>query len=224
MNWVTIGLSLCVVLLLSACETAPRASYDYTAFKARRPSSILVLPPLSDSPDVNATWGMLSSVTFPLSEAGYYVVPVAVMTETFRQNGLTHPAEIHAVKLEKLRGIFGNDAVLYIHVKEYGTQYLLLESVTSVSAEARLVDARTGQLLWQGSASASDAGARHQHGLLGALILAVVDQVAGIVSDKAYDMAQIAGNRLLSPQSSDGILYGPRSEHYQKETASPNGV
>lgn len=210
-------LPLAAICALAACQTHQPQPYDYTAFKESNPKSILVLPPLNESPDVTATWGMLSATTFPLSEAGYYVFPVAVAAETFKQNGLTNAADIHHVKLDRLRSIFGNDAVLYITVKEYGTKYQIIQSVTTVSAEAKLVDARNGKELWSGSAIASDAANKNNNGLLSALLGAIIDQVVGTLGDKGYDMAQTAGVQLLSPMKTNGILYGPRSPHYQKE-------
>lgn len=135
-------LGLAAVLALSACQVQKAPDFDYTSFKESKPASILVVPPLNESPDVNGTWGVLASTAAPLSEAGYYVFPAAVVEETFKQNGLTNAADIHAVRPEKLHQIFGNDAVLYITVTEYGTSYQILDSVTTVSAKARLVDSR----------------------------------------------------------------------------------
>ena len=73
-----------VVTLMAGCAV-PTKNVDYAAFKASKPRSIVVLPPLNESPDVGATYGMLSQVTVPLAEAGYYVLPVALVDETFRQ-------------------------------------------------------------------------------------------------------------------------------------------
>lgn len=109
-------LGLAAVLALSACQVQKAPDFDYTSFKESKPASILVVPPLNESPDVNGTWGVLASTAAPLSEAGYYVFPAAVVEETFKQNGLTNAADIHAVRPEKLHQIFGNDAVLYITV------------------------------------------------------------------------------------------------------------
>ena len=120
------------VALLAGCATKP--GYDYTAFRESRPKSILVLPPLNDSPDVNATYSMYAQTTLPLAESGYYVLPVAVVGETFKQNGLTNAADIHGVDAKKLNEIFGADAGLYITVKEYGTSYMLISSQTVVTA------------------------------------------------------------------------------------------
>ena len=72
-----------VVTLMAGCAV-PTKNVDYAAFKASKPRSIVVLPPLNESPDVGATYGMLSQVTVPLAEAGYYVLPVALVDETFR--------------------------------------------------------------------------------------------------------------------------------------------
>lgn len=79
---------LVALALLGGC-VAPPKSLDYSAYKQARPRSILVLPPVNESPDVKATYGVLAQVTVPLAEAGYYVVPVALADETFRQNGLS---------------------------------------------------------------------------------------------------------------------------------------
>jgi hypothetical protein len=88
---------LAVAALLSACASQPPAKLDYTAYKASKPRSILVLPPLNNSPDVNASYSVLSLLTYPLAESGYYVLPVALVDSTFKQNGLTVAGDIHQV-------------------------------------------------------------------------------------------------------------------------------
>lgn len=179
---------------------------------------MLVLPPLNETPEVGATYGVLSQVTMPLAEAGFYVVPVSLMDETFRQNGLNNPAEIHDVSPRKLREIFGADAVVYIKVTQYGTRYAVLSSETRVTAQARIVDLRTGQLLWQGGATASSSESRNtnQSGLAGLLVNALVSQIVETAADTSFKYAGTASQRLLSPRR-NGVLYGPRSPNYQKE-------
>lgn len=212
---------LAAALLLAACTTHQKsaAPIDYTAFKESNPQSILVLPPLNESPDIRASAGMMTASVRPLAEAGYYVFPAAVVNETFRQNGLAHPAEIHSVQLEKLRQIFDTDAVLYITVKQYGTSYQLIQSDTRVSADARLVDARSGKELWSGSATASTLEQQNQNqGLAGMLLSAIVNQITSSVGDRAFDVAQITGARLLQSGPPRGILPGPRSPLYERTT------
>lgn len=205
--------SLGAVLLFAGCAV-PTTNVDNSAFKASRPRSIVVLPPLNDSPDIRATYAMLSQATMPLAESGYYVLPVAVVEETFRHNGLTVPADIHAVPVAKLRQIFGADAALYVTVTEYGSKYLILESATRVAANARLVDLRTGNALWTGSASADTDSSSNGSGLIDTLIDAAVAQVINHTFDVSYDMAGTTSHQLLSAGRPGGILYGPRSPKY----------
>lgn len=206
-------LGLLAVSLLVGCA-APK-TVDYAAYKQARPKSILVLPPLNESPDIKATYSMLSQVTLPLAEAGYYVMPIAVVDETFRHNGLTSPADIHGLPPAKLNEIFGADAGLYITVKEYGTSYMLISSETAVTASATLVDLKTGTTLWTGTARASsEEGNNNSGGLVGMLITAAVKQIINTSTDAGHPIAGITSQRLLSAGQHNGLLYGPHSPKY----------
>ncbi|AOJ75738.1 DUF799 domain-containing protein [Burkholderia ubonensis] len=209
---------LSIVALLSACAQ-PVKHADYTAFKKSQPRSILVLPPLNETSDVAATYGMLSQMTLPLAEAGYYVVPVAVMDEAFKQNGLTNAAEIQETSPAKLREIFGADAALYAKVSKYGSVYQVIDSTTVVTASAKLVDLKTGDVLWQGQGSASGKELGNNvnvggFGIVGMLVQAAVKQIAHSLTDEAHDVAALTSNRLLSAGPPTGLLYGPRSRKY----------
>jgi hypothetical protein len=205
---------LALFLLFTGCAASQQA-VDYTAFRSSRPRSILVLPPLNDSPDMRATYSFLSTVTQPLAEAGYYVFPVALVDQTFKENGMLNPGEMHQAPPAKLREIFGADATLYLTVTQYGPVYHIISSEIRVSAKASLVDNRNGQLLWQGEATASDSeGNNNSGGLVGALIAAVVKQVVSNIGDQGHPVARIASNRLLGVHR-NGLLYGPRSPFYE---------
>ncbi len=70
------GALAAVAVLCGGCATTP---YDYAPYRQHMPRSILVLPPLNKSVEVNAPYSYLSTVTRPLAECGYYVFPVAVI-------------------------------------------------------------------------------------------------------------------------------------------------
>ncbi|GAB3629130.1 Putative lipoprotein/NMB1162 [Pandoraea terrae] len=208
--------AICAGALMAGCAVKPPKNVDYTAFKASKPHSILVLPPLNSSPDIGATYSVLSQVTMPLAEAGYYVIPVSLADETFRQNGLTVAGDIHQVPVPKLREIFGADAALYITVTQYGTKYMVVDSATIVAANAKLVDMKTGATLWSGSAAASnnEGGNNSGGGLIGMLITAALKQIINNATDAGYKVAGTTSARLLSAGHPGGLLYGPRSPKY----------
>lgn len=204
-------------LVLTGCAT--QTPYDYTAYKESRPRSIVVLPPLNDTPEVPASYSVLSYATRPLAEAGYYVMPVTLVAEAFKENGMTQAADMHATSADKLRQIFGADAALYITIGKYGTVYQVINSATIVAADAKLVDLKTGKLLWQGSASASSEEGQNQQqgGLAAVLISAIVKQVMATALDQSHQVAGVATTRLLSAGTPNGMLYGPRSPNYGKD-------
>lgn len=211
MTFLRLGL-VAALAVLAGCA-APQRNVDYTAFRESKPASILVLPPQNISVDVAASAAVLSQATLPLAESGYYVIPVAVMDETFRQNGLTAVDDIHDLPAAKLRDIFGADAALYLTVKQYGASYQVVSSTVTVSIEATLMDLRNGAKLWTGTQTLSQ-GSSSSGGLIGMLVQAVVDQVVNTLSDRSYGLAGMTSNSLLSAGTPGGILYGPRSPRY----------
>ncbi|NKF22129.1 DUF799 domain-containing protein [Solimonas marina] len=213
-------LALCAAAaLLGACATTSKPGYDYTNFRQSHPASILLLPPVNDTNSVGASYSLLSQMTLPLAESGYYVLPVSLVDETFRQNGYTNPAEIEGIPIDKLYKIFHADAALYVHIKQFGTVYQLIISDTVVSAEARLVDLRTGSVLWAGKASASSSEDHTNTGggLAGLLLSAIVNQIVEATTDRSHDIAGVTSLRLLSAGQPAGMLYGPRSPKYQAQ-------
>jgi hypothetical protein len=217
----SLALSMAALFFLGGCATQQAHVYDYSAFKEARPRSILVLPPVNDAPDVTASYSFLSVTTAPLAESGYYVFPVTLVDETFKQNGLTSPNDIQEVPITKLRQIFGADAALYIRISNYGTSYKVIASETRVTADAKLIDLRSGATLWNGKATASSAeGDNHNSGgIVGLLVKAVVKQITETLSDHGHTIATLTSNRLLSAGMPNGILVGPRSPAYLKDGA-----
>ncbi|KAA5945008.1 hypothetical protein F3I27_13745 [Pantoea sp. Bo_2] len=209
-KWIALSGTL-MVLLLTGCAQ-PKKPYDYTAFRASKPASILVLPAANTSPDINAAHSLNSLVTRPLAEAGYYVFPVAVVEETFQQNGLTSGSDAQAVSAKRLNEIFHADSALYISISDYGSSYRVIDSVTTVTAKARLVDLRSGKEIWQGSATATDndQGNNNNNGVIGILVSAAIKQISDNVTDKAHTVAGLTSNRLLAQNEQGGLLTGPR--------------
>ena len=212
------ALALVGVAVLTGCATPP-PPYDYTAFRQAKPATILVMPPVNQSPDVKASNSVWAQTAIPLAESGYYVVPVTVVAETFRENGMVNPEEAAQASPEKLRSFFGADAALYLAVKQYGTSYKVIGSDSRVTVEGKLVDLRTGQQLWDGSATASTAEQQQSSGggLVGLLVKALVTQILESSTNASHPMAALANQRLLAAGRHAGMLFGPRSPLYGKD-------
>ncbi|MGF1450854.1 MAG: DUF799 domain-containing protein [Opitutales bacterium] len=201
-----LGLAVCALgaLVLSGCATP--AEVDYTAYTQHYPRSILVLPPLNQSPDTKGTYGYYTTITQPLAEHGYYVFPIGVVDEFMKANGLPTAGEMHQAPLDKIEEIFGADAVLYINLQEYGTEYAILSSSTYVVADARLVDVGTGTELWKGRVSHVQSPGSSGGGLVGSLVSAALNQVIGEISDQAHLASKVANQQFRQPGA---LLPGP---------------
>ena len=106
----------------------------------------------------------MAQISAPIAESGYYVFPVALVDQTFKNNGLSVAEDIQGVGIEKLHDIFGADAALYLDIQDYGTSYVVLSSETRVTVTARLLDLRTGRLLWKKTVTASSAESQSASG------------------------------------------------------------
>lgn len=204
-------------LVLWSAGCAEVADDKMSGFETYKPRSILVLPPLNESVDVNASYNWLSTITMPLGERGYYVFPVAVIDAYMKDNGLPTPDEMHGVSLAKLREVIGPDAVLYVTIEDWGQKYQVLSSTTVVKARARLVDVGSGAEIWTGNAVGIESSGGASNDLVGALITAAISQVIDSAQDSAHDVAQMANIEMVIDPSS-GFAPGPYSPDYAPGT------
>ena len=117
------------------------------------------------------------------------------------------PEEMNSIPLDKIRQHIGADAVLYVTIEEWGQKYQVIASTTVVRATMRLVDTRTGTQLWNASAHA-EQGSDSGQGLAGALLSALVEQIAGSLSDRTPRVARTANNAAINHPDT-GLLNGP---------------
>lgn len=192
------------ILLLAGCATQ---AFDYTNFREHPPRSILVLPPLNETPAVEGTYSYLSTVTRPLAEQGYYVFPVAVVDQFFKENGMPTAGEMHQVPPKKIGEIMGADAVMYVTLKEYGAKYQIISSVPTVSASAKLVDTKTEILLWSGTVFLQKSS-QGSGNILVDIVAAAVTQAISTSTDSAHALCGPA-NVMLFATKDYGLLYGP---------------
>jgi hypothetical protein len=203
-----------VALVLSGCAQIEKPSPDpWPALREARPASVLVMPPVNATPDVEAPASVMAQAVYPLAEMGYYVMPVALVNETLRRNGVQTPQDALQISAQRLREVFGADAALYMEIRSYGSVYRVISADAVVTVDARLVDLRDGRTLWTGSATASSAEQRggQQGGLIGALLQAVIEQVASNFNDRNHQVAGVAVRRLLGGFGHKGLLPGPRA-------------
>ena len=201
------------VLLLGACASTD-AVFDYERFYESAPYTVVVLPPTNLSVDAEAPRFFLSTITQPLVNRGYYVIPVEVVADMMAAEGLADGGALQQVRPQKFREHFGADAVLYIDIKSWDTSYVFLASSVTVAMDYRLVHTDTGETLWQESAQqtvTSDSGGGSG---LGGLIAGVINAAVTAAATDYVPLARQAnlqGLRTLPP--------GPYHPRFEEERA-----
>ena len=200
---------LVFITLASACATTKEPP-DYTNFLESKPASILVLPPANQSVEVTAPSACLSVLSQPIAEKGYYVLPVSLVSQYFKENGVTVAEDIHQIPVKKLYEVFGADAVMYITIQQWGQQYQVVSSEAKVIASIRLVDARNGAELWNGDINMVQSSQSATGGLLESIIVAAATQIAASDGRLSLELARDGSHKLFFDEKY-GLISGPRA-------------
>jgi hypothetical protein len=137
-----------LVILLSGCVSSPQR-YNYSQLRTEAPRSILVVPVINKSIDVNAPDYFLATIATPLAERGYYVFPVNMVKSVLADDGLSDANLVHAGDPHRLGELFGTDAVMYISIERWDAKYVVLATTVTVELNYTLKSAHTGELLWK---------------------------------------------------------------------------
>jgi hypothetical protein len=135
-----------LVVLISGCVTVPKK--DYTKFYSTAPKSILIVPVVNRSVNVDAPNYFLSSIPIPVAEQGYYVFPVNMVKRVLEDNGLSDADMVHKATVQKLASLFGADAVLYISINRWDARYMFLATTVTIELTYVIKDGKTGDVLW----------------------------------------------------------------------------
>jgi hypothetical protein len=142
----SIGLSV-ALLSLTGCMTPP-VKPDQSALVAAAPRSILIVPTINRSLDVDAPNYVLASLPIPIAERGYYVFPVNTTKFVLEQEGFYEAERIHEQPPSSLAKLFGSDAILYVAIKQWDAKFAVFTTVVTVDFDYRLVS-KNGVELWR---------------------------------------------------------------------------
>lgn len=117
-----------IALVLTSCETTTRLS-QYPKMYDEHPVTLLVMPPINNTTNVEAKDLLYTSISKPLAEAGYYVISPLLSYEVLR-NESAYDAELFIDKpLNKFGEFFGADAVVFSTIETWAKQGLGIRTV-----------------------------------------------------------------------------------------------
>ncbi|MBP2687473.1 MAG: hypothetical protein H6Q81_2378 [Deltaproteobacteria bacterium] len=208
-------LPLLAFLLLSlGCAAAPPKK-DYTAFRAADPRSILVVPVVNNTTNVEAPGLFLSTLPIPIAERGYYVFPVNMVKRVLDDEGLSDPNLVHGADTARLCNLFGADAVLYVSIEAWTAKYILINTEVIVEFDYVMKDGKTGDTIWKERRKVVSNSSEGAQDPLSPLVMAVIR--------KAYPnympLARSANSWVFTAPGI-GLPAGPRNKDYGKPAGS----
>ena len=166
-----------VIIALTGCVTQP-VKKDMSAFIAAAPRSILIVPVINKSLDVDASNYVLSTLPVPVAEKGYYVFPVNTTKFVLEQEGFYEGDRIHNEPPAVLAKLFDADAILYVTINRWDAKYVVISTAVTVEFEYRMVS-KDGTEIWREKKTMVYSPEQNNSGgLLGMLMSAAIARAA----------------------------------------------
>ena len=212
-NWRGCLLIAWAALSLGCASTTP-ASNRLEAFQNAQPRSLLVVPVVNQSIDVQAPTSVLATLPYRLAELGYYVFPVNTVKTLLEYDGLYEPAEIHNRPPEDLAQLFKADAILYVTIHQWTARYVVLATTTEVEFSYRIVGA-DGAELWSArkQMTYNPQNNSSSGSLLADLIASAVTAAVERAAPRYLPLTRQA-NREVFTSATTGLPPGPYSPRY----------
>lgn len=108
------------LMLLASCETMNHTRGElYPKMYEEKPVTLLVMPPINNSNNVEAKDLLYTSISQPLAEAGYYVISPHLAMEIFKQESAYDAENFIEGNVGMFGKVFGADAVVFSVIDEW---------------------------------------------------------------------------------------------------------
>lgn len=110
-----------LILLMSACgptSSITRAE-QYAKMYDEQPVTLLVMPPINNTSNVEAKDYLYTSISRPLAEAGYYVLSPLLVMDILKAES-AYDSELYInTPLDRFKDFFGADAVVFSEINKW---------------------------------------------------------------------------------------------------------
>jgi hypothetical protein len=160
----------------SGCATYGTKGTTFPLMYESRPLSVLVAPPINLSTAADAKENYSTTVTEPLAEYGYYVIPYELSAEILKSEGAYDAELFKNLPLKSFRDYFNADAVLFTTIEKWDMSYLVVASNLTVAVSCELKSTDTAEILWSYSGTLKvDLTDRSQKSLLGMVVATAIN-------------------------------------------------
>ena len=200
---------------LSSCTTtAPISkSVAYKGMYDEKPLTILLMPPINRSTNVEAKEYFHSTLNIPITNSGFYVIPTFLSMEILKKES-AYDAELFLNSpLTKFREVFGADLALFTIIHKWDKSrlaakvYVQVEYIIKSTKTNEIVYTRTGDVTYDASVSTGTGGA---FGALANIALSAINTAATKYVDvaracNAYTFKDLPEGKYSPIYGTDGV-------------------
>ena len=204
--------ALLIVVLCTGCANlVSKESAFPSMYSDNKPASLLVVPAINKTTAADAADYLNVTITQPLADAGYYVIPMPIVTDVFKSQGIVDGAQVTTISPDLFAQNFGVDSVLFVTINEWDKNYYVVGGNVTVGLEYLLVSTATSDVLWSytGKVVADTSGNANSGNPLADLVASTVATAITTASTRYVDVASMVHNQVLLTMPYGG--YHPRS-------------
>ena len=174
-------LACCLVSSCGMMSTVTRGS-QYAKMYEEKPITLLVMPPINNSTNVEAKDLLYTSISRPLIEAGYYVFSPLLAMDILKAESAYDAELFFESSLEAFNSYFGADAVVFSVIDKWAKKGLGIETKIRYVIKS----AYTNEILFDRSCDLYldlSVNSTSSYGLLGALVDLAASAINTAVTD-----------------------------------------
>ncbi len=165
-----------------------------------KPKTLVVVPAVNNTTAADAPNYLNVTITQPLADSGYYVLPLPLVSAVFQTEGVVDGAQIQGFPPELFKRNFGADAVLFITINEWERNYYVIAGNVTVGLDYLLLSTESGETLWSysGQVVMDTSGSSSSGNPLADLIANTISTAISTAATRYVSVASMVHSQVLT--------------------------
>ncbi len=149
-KFINICSALVLVFIVSGCATtiSKQELFPKMYDAERNLQNVLIAPVINESTSAEAAEYLNSTLAEPFVNKGYYVLPVPITSDIFKELGIVDGRELKGIPFNRYKDQFGADVVMFITISQWDTNYIVVGGSVEVGLKYVMVSTETSEIVW----------------------------------------------------------------------------
>ncbi len=202
-----IGLSLSLLASCASNQWQTKSEAFPAMYDDRQPVTIVVVPAINNTTAAEASNYFNVTITEPVANQGYYPMPVEIVRDIFLKEGIVDSKLIKGMPASIFKKNFGADAVLFVTINAWDTNYAVVAANVTVGLEYVMISTNTNEIIWQYSSSIAVDTAGQSSGFI------IADIISTAINTAVTDYVPIA--KSVNAQAFIALPHGKYSKQHR---------